>query len=692
MNDTVLPHTNRLIKESSPYLLQHAHNPVDWFAWGDEALQKAKNEDKPILISIGYSACHWCHVMERESFEDENMAAFMNEHFVCIKVDREERPDLDQIYMESVQMLSGHGGWPLNMFLTPEAKPFYGGTYFPPQPAHGRPSWGQVLQSVANSFKNNRIAINEQAQKITDYISQSGKSFLKENAVAIIEGTENNFQGSVQNHFLNTKKYFDTRYGGFGDAPKFPHFHNIIFLLRYSFYTNETAALNHALLSIDKMIQGGIYDQIGGGISRYSTDSVWLAPHFEKMLYDNALLIETLVEAYQITKNEVYAEKINQTINFIQREMLSGEGGFYAALDADSEGEEGKYYVWQKSEVQEILKDDADWFCELFDISEQGNWEHKNILNQKFDLHEFAVRKNMPVQLLKEKIKSCNEKLLLKRSERISPGLDDKILLGWNAMLCSALTKAHAVTNLPPYKNLAVRNIDLLLDKFIDNTNNDFRIYHTYKNGKATQPAFLDDIALLINALIEVYQITFEKRYLILAKQLAEFAIKDFFSVEDHVFYFSSLKQKDIILRKIELFDSVTPNGNSVMAYNLYRLSVIFDSDEYRKISEMMIAKIADAAEKHPLSFGNWALLLLHQVYPSKEIAIVGSEFKQFANSMRKFYLPATILMASENADSDFPMLSNKPSNSRTSIYLCENNTCYAAVNTVDEFSSLLKN
>jgi uncharacterized protein YyaL (SSP411 family) len=685
-------HTNRLILESSPYLLQHAHNPVDWFAWSDEALQKAREEDKPVLISIGYSACHWCHVMERESFEDEKVAAFMNEHFVCIKVDREERPDLDQIYMEALQMLSGQGGWPLNMFLTPEGKPFYGGTYFPPQPAHGRPSWGQILYSVANSFKNNRAAINEQAEKVTDYISQSGKSYLTENVIKVDQDAENIFQGVIQNHFQNCRKYFDTVDGGFGSAPKFPHFHNVIFLLRYSFYTKNEEALNHALLSIDKMIQGGIYDQIGGGISRYSTDSMWLAPHFEKMLYDNALLIETLAEAYQITKNEIYTEKIHQIVAFIQREMLSAEGGFYAALDADSEGEEGKYYVWEQAEIEAILGDDAKWFCELFDIREHGNWEHKNILNQKYSLKEFSEHRNIDVALLKEKIKDCNEKLLNKRSSRIRPGLDDKIILGWNAMTNKALVKTYCATGNNSYKNIAVKNIEFLLEKFISSDNNGLNIYHTYKNGKATQPAFLDDLALLIDVLIEVYQISFDKRYLVLARQISDFTIKEFFSEENNVFYYSSAQQKDVILRKIELFDSVMPNGNSVMAHNLYRLAIIFDHNEYRKISDTMISQISQSAEKYPLSFGNWALMLLHQIYPVKEIAIVGNEFQQFADAIRQQYLPSAILMASLKADNEFPMLSNKVSDDKTGIYLCENNTCYAAVNSVDEFIKMLKN
>jgi uncharacterized protein len=680
---------NNLIFESSPYLLQHAHNPVQWQAWNDASLQQAQREDKPILISIGYSACHWCHVMERESFEDEKVAAFMNEHFVCIKVDREERPDLDHIYMEAVQILTGQGGWPLNMFLTPNGKPFYGGTYFPTMPAHGRPSWGQVLHGVVNSFKTNRAAINEQAQKLTEHIGKSATAYLTQDAVAVQQHEQPDFQTAIEKHVINCQKYFDTQYGGFGSAPKFPHFHNLLFLLQYSFYTKNEIASAHVFFTLDKMLQGGIYDQIGGGLARYSTDAYWLAPHFEKMLYDNALLIELLAETYAVTKNENYFDALLQTFGFIEREMLSPEGGFYAALDADSEGEEGKFYVWTKNEIENILKDEAEWFCEYFDVSENGNWEHTNILNRKISAADFAKKRNMDVGLLKQKLKSCSDELLTERNKRIRPGLDDKIILGWNAMMTIALAKAFQSTQHMPFKTAAGRNMDFLIEKFISEQNENIKLFHTYKNNQAAQPAFLDDAALLVQALIEIYQITFQKKYLLTAKKVTGYIINEFYDESSGTFYYTSSQQKDIILRKTELPDSVTPSGNSVMAHNLAKLAVVFDDNNYRTISDNMLLKIKTSAEKYPLSFGNWAILLLQQIFPLKEIAIVGNDFSQFSVEIMQHYIPAKILMASVKSDNDFALLANKPEDDDTRIYLCENNICYAAVKSVDEFLKL---
>jgi uncharacterized protein len=684
MKNDSLRYSNQLIHESSPYLLQHAHNPVHWHPWNEEIIHKAKSEDKPIIISIGYSACHWCHVMERESFEDVETANIMNTNFICIKVDREERPDLDHIYMEAVQMLTGHGGWPLNVFLTPDAKPFYGGTYFPPYPAHGRPSWTQVLQSVTHAFINNRKAIEEQADKITRQIKNS---FFIEKVLEINSETENNYKRSIEEYFDNSLKYFDKEHGGFGTAPKFPHFHNILFLIRYSFFSGNETAKSHALLSIDKMIEGGIYDQIGGGISRYSTDSYWLVPHFEKMLYDNALLVQTLAEAFAVTQNIIYKEKINQTVSFIEREMMSYEGGFYAALDADSENEEGKYYVWKKTEIDNVLGTESALFCEFFDITENGNWEHKNIPSQKFSYQDFSKKNNLTDGYLKEKIKNCSDKLLNERLKRTAPGLDDKILLNWNAMMCIALVKAFRSTAVAGFKNMAVRNIDFLLNKFIVHVNGKNLIYHTYKNNKATQPAFLDDVALLIQACIEVYQITFEPKYLIQAKQLTDYVIEEFYNNKECAFNFSGKNQKDVILKKPELTDGVTPSGNSVMIHNLYILSVIYNDNEYRKITEQILPGIINAIEKYPLSFANWALYALQYLYPVKEIVIVGKKFKEFADKIIYLYRPHSIIIASENPDSDYPVFNGKISDHKTRIYLCQNNTCFETLESTENIS-----
>jgi uncharacterized protein YyaL (SSP411 family) len=683
MNTTNDKTPNNLIKESSPYLLQHAYNPVNWFGWNEEALQKAKKEDKPILISIGYSACHWCHVMERESFEDDTTAAIMNKNFVCIKVDREERPDLDHIYMEAVQTLTGQGGWPLNMFLTPDAKPFYGGTYFPPQPAHGRPSWTQVLNGVAQSFKTNRIAIEEQAEKLTQHIKQTDKVHLKKQAVNIALTNTENYLPALEKHYLKLQTYYDKTYGGFGSAPKFPHTSNILFLLRKYYYEKHENALQFALFTLTKMLNGGIYDQIGGGFARYSTDSYWLAPHFEKMLYDNAQLLQAIAEAYAITKDNFYAESIAQTFQFLQRELVSEEGGYYAALDADSEGIEGKFYVWQKQEIETLLKEDATWFCEYFNVTENGNWEHTNILNRNISAKEYAQQKNVSYPLFQQKLNNCINILLAERNKRIRPGLDDKILLGWNALMAKGLAAAYEATANEDYKSAAIRNINFLLEKFV--FLEEEKIYHTYKNGRATYLAYLDDIASLIDALLAVYQISFNTNYLNAAKAITEFAIKYFLDVEQQIFLFTSSQQNDIIIRKAEVYDSVVPSGNSQMANNLLKLAIIFDNNEYRKLSETLLAQLQESIEKYPLSFGNWAILMQAQHYGIKEIALVGKDCLHIYQKIMQHYIPEKIIMASEKENNDFVMLQGKPAKNETIIYICEQNVCHTSTKNIEE-------
>ncbi len=436
-----MPHTNRLIHETSPYLLQHAHNPVDWYPWGEEALQRAKQENKPILVSIGYSACHWCHVMERESFEQEETARLMNEHFINIKIDREERPDLDHIYMDALQAMSGSGGWPLNVFLTPAARPFYGGTYFPPRRLYTRPSWTEILQGVSQAFRDKREEITAQADQLTSHLLQSNAFGHATEPGEPVFDTEN--QQAILQAILNKA---DTVDGGFGQAPKFPQTGCIQYLLRYYHFYRDKTALDQALLSLDKMLCGGIYDQLGGGFARYSTDGQWLAPHFEKMLYDNALLLSVLAEAFQITHLPRYREVMEQTRGFLEREMLSPEGGFYAALDADSEGVEGKFYTWRKAEIDALLGEDAPLFCAWYDVTEKGNWEGVNILHVPAPSATFASTHGTTEVALAEKLEACCAKLLEHRAGRIRPGLDDKILLGWNALANTACSKAFAAT------------------------------------------------------------------------------------------------------------------------------------------------------------------------------------------------------------------------------------------------------
>lgn len=677
-------YTNHLIHETSPYLLQHAHNPVDWYPWGDEALAKARQENKPLLVSIGYAACHWCHVMEKESFEDAGVAAIMNEHFVNVKIDREERPDLDHIYMDAVQAMTGSGGWPLNVFLTPEGKPFYGGTYFPPQRAFNRPSWKEILQGVTHAFSEKRTEIDAQAENLTVHLQQSNAFGLH----APDEAEKIFSREKTDESFKNIMKLADGEWGGFGKAPKFPQTFIIQFLLRYHYITQDKSALQQALLSLDKMIEGGIYDQLGGGFARYSTDTQWLAPHFEKMLYDNALLVSVISEAYQLTRKRRYREVIEETIGFVKRELLSGEGGFYGALDADSEGVEGKFYVWDKKEADDLLGSEADLYCEYYDITDQGNWEGKNILRVKEPLEKFSARKNMSIEKVKEILNEGNEKLLQHRSHRIRPLLDDKIILGWNALMNTACSKAFSATGKEAYRQLAVSNMQFLLHHFNPNAGNEF--YHTWKNGMARIPAFLDDYAFLIQALIQLQEITADHRWLNHARQLTEFVIKNFSEEETGFFFFTASGQTDVIIRKKEVYDGAVPSGNSMMADNLHRLSILLDKKEWQKRGESLLSSLNKATTRYPTSFGNWACLLLEIVTGTLEIVVTGSEFSSIHSQLLQEYLPHRVLMVSDRVDPAFPLLAGKGIHQVPTIWLCRDYTCRQSVGTVKELISLI--
>lgn len=671
-------HTNRLIHESSPYLLQHAHNPVDWYPWNDEAFEKAKKEDKPVLVSIGYAACHWCHVMERESFEDAEVAAFMNEHFINIKVDREERPDVDHIYMDAVQTMTGGGGWPLNVFLTPQGKPFYGGTYYPPKKLFNRSSWVDVLSAIAEAYTERKEEIEQQAESLTRHLKNS-------NAIG------NQHQGyafdkkAMDDAFDNIMKSADKQWGGFGRAPKFPQTFTINFLLRYSFITGNQEGLNQAFLSLDKMLQGGIYDQIGGGFARYSTDSEWLAPHFEKMLYDNALLIGSICEAYQITGREHYRQAIEETLRFVERELTHKDGGFFSALDADSEGEEGKFYVWQQEEIESILGADAPVFNAYFNVSKEGNWEGKNILHSSTTMENFATQNGRKLSDLKELIKRSKHKLLEVRNSRIRPLLDDKLLLSWNALMNIAFSKAYGATGKEEYKLTAEKNMMFLLKNF--STGDHF--YHTWKNGKAKHPAFLDDYAFLIAALLELAQITADTDWLDKAKSLTRYVIDNFSDDESTLFFYTQKTQTDVLLRKKEVYDSAIPSGNSVMAHNLYRLSIVFDKDDWREKSGFMLSAFGDIATRYPTSFGFWLSLLMETTYTTNEIAITGPDFYERLRDVLATYFPHSIIMSSDIAN-DFPLLKGKESKDHTLIYLCKNYTCLRPVESLAELKSLV--
>ena len=673
-------HTNRLAQESSPYLLQHAHNPVDWFPWGDEAFEKAKKEDMPIIVSIGYAACHWCHVMERESFENEETAALMNAHFINIKVDREERPDVDHIYMDAVQAISGSGGWPLNVFLTPEGKPFYGGTYFPPQRAFNRASWPEVLTAIANAYKEGRDKIEEDAQKLTEHL-QASNAFGTASGHAIFD------KEAIHTAFDNIIKQADKEWGGFGRAPKFPQTFTINFLLRYSFLTNNEQARQQALLSLDKMAQGGLYDHAGGGFARYSTDREWLVPHFEKMLYDNALLVDSLCEAYLLTGDEKYKEVIDQTLEFVQRELTHESGGFYSALDADSEGVEGKFYVWSNDEVNALLGEDAELFCKYYDITPVGNWEGRNILFVKTPLPDFAVQNGLDEKPLKSLLAAGRQKLLQQRESRVRPQLDDKVLLGWNALMNIAYIKAYAATGNEAYRQVAERNMAFLLSAFKAENG---LLHHTWKGGKAKYPAFLDDYSYLIAALIELAQATGHFTWLEEAENLTGKVLEGFSDTETPLFFFTHATQTDILLRKKEVYDGATPSGNSVMAQNLYRLGILLDKGEWRSRAEAMLAAFGEVSVKYPTSFGVWLSLLMEAVWGTAEIAIVGADWENFLHEVQKIYVPHKILMAAEQASEKFPLLSGRNNYGKTSLYLCENYACRTPVNTIASFKSLL--
>jgi len=674
-----MKHTNRLSQETSPYLLQHAHNPVDWYPWGDEAFEKAKLENKPVLVSIGYSTCHWCHVMERESFENEEVAAFMNEHFVNIKIDREERPDVDSIYMEAVQMISGgQGGWPLNCFLLPDRRPFYGGTYFPPRQAHGRSSWLMVLNNIRNAFSKRPEEVKAQADKLMNYISDADNYFLSS-----INQNENQLTISdIESCFSALSNNFDTTSGGFGHAPKFPSTMALRFCLNHYHFGNNNDALQHLQLSLDAMIYGGIYDQLGGGFSRYTVDKEWLVPHFEKMLYDNALLVGLLSDTYKITKKALYKETVEETLEWLVKEMSSAEGAFYSALDADSEGIEGKFYVWTKSDIDTILQEEAPLFCEFYDVSADGNWEHSNILNRPQSFAGFCAKKGLDEEAFKIMMKNCRAKLMDEREKRIRPGLDDKILLAWNALMCTACCKAYEAFGLEKYKELALSNIAFLCAKFIKT---DGTVLHDYKNGSAKTGGFLDDYAYLIEALIAVYEICFDKKYLKTALMLTELVIEEFYDPTDSLFFYSSKNQKDLIIRKKDLYDNAMPSGNSTMTGNLRNLGLLFNRPDFLEISYKSLQTMKKSIQKYPQSFALWANHFFSHCYPVKEIAICGPKYLEFALELKQFYLPFSVFAASIAADSEIALLEERnPKNELTEIYVCSNYSCQLPCNNIE--------
>ncbi len=677
---------NQLIHETSLYLLQHAHNPVNWYSWGDEALSLAKEKDRPILVSIGYSACHWCHVMERESFENEETAAIMNSHFINIKIDREERPDLDHIYMDAVQAISGSGGWPLNVFLTPDAKPFYGGTYFPPVKMYNRSSWTDVLLAINDAWENRRNEVEEQANSLVAHIQNASSTGLKQTLVPEA-GAELFLPDHMKAMAKNLLAIADKTYGGFGQPPKFLQTFSISFLLEHAFFYNDKEALDHAEFSLKQMISGGIYDHLAGGISRYSTDAHWLVPHFEKMLYDNALLLQTLADAYQLTKKDIYKTAIYHMVQFLETEMKQENGGYFAALDADSEGVEGKFYVWDKAEIEQELGSDAAVFCAYYNVTEAGNWEIKNILHISRPMEEIAAIYGLDKDELDEKFSLCISRLLKKRDGRIHPATDDKILLGWNALLVTAYCRAGAALQDNKLKNFAISLFEFIKNSF---SAADGSLYHTFKEGKARYPAFADDYAYFIQACIQLQEITGNQQYLYTASQYCNYLVENFSDENDCFFYFTKAGQKDIIVRKTELHDGASPSANALMAQNLHYLSLVFDNIEWRKRSVLMLSGLWEAVKKYPSSFGNWAIQGQRQAAGTPEIAVSGQSFQQKLAELLSFYLPHKVIQA--GIDEKMPLLKDKNgSPEHVYIYVCREYQCLKPVKTVKEAIELLK-
>ncbi len=679
---------NELSFESSPYLLQHAHNPVHWQPWNEHTLQLAQKLNKPILVSIGYSACHWCHVMEKESFENEATAALMNDYFVNIKVDREERPDIDHIYMDAVQAMIGNGGWPLNVFLTPDAKPFFGGTYFPPTKAHGRSSWTDVITNIHHTWTTQPEAMLTQANNVVEHLKKSN-NFSTLNTKINVELGEMLFtKEHIQQITENLLATADTEKGGFGNAPKFPQTFSINCLLQCAYFLKDKAALAHAELSINKMLNGGIYDQIGGGLCRYSTDEDWLAPHYEKMLYDNALFVTTLCQAYQLTQNESYKNAVEHICQFLFEEMKHPQGGYYAAIDADSEGEEGKFYVWEKAEIEKLLGNDAAFFCKYYNVTENGNWEHKNILQITQPLEKLALQWGKTFSSAAAIISKCQNILLAERNKRIRPNTDDKILLSWNALLITAFCNAYAITLHEKYKTEAEALFLFIENNFAKNNGS---YNHTFKNGEAKYPAFLDDYAYYTQACINLQEITGDEKYLHKAKNIVDYLYEHFYNEENGFYFFTQNNQQDIIVRKIEIYDGATPSGNSIMAKNLEYLSIVFDNKAWQQRSVNMIESLKTIILKHPNSFAIWASIAINKATGINEISIIGNNMMPQLQKMLLLYIPNKILISS-NKVSTLPILAEKKVLENTMLYLCRNNVCLSPFNSYTNLFSYLEN
>ncbi|MBV8608298.1 MAG: thioredoxin domain-containing protein [Singulisphaera sp.] len=681
---------NRLAGETSPYLLQHAHNPVDWYPWGPEALARARAEDKPIFLSIGYSACHWCHVMEHESFEDPEIATLMNKYFVNIKVDREERPDLDQIYMAAVQAFNnGQGGWPMSVFLTPDLKPFYGGTYYPPTDSRGMPGFPRVLRELHRGWVERRGDVDQIAGRMTEHLRETGEALPS-------DGPLNTALLDQATRALG--RAFDPTHGGFGPAPKFPHPMDLKVLLRQHARTGDAHALHMVRHTLDKMARGGIYDQLGGGFARYSTDARWLVPHFEKMLYDNALLASVYLEAYQATRDPAFARVARETMDYVLGRMTDPEGGFYSTEDADSEGVEGKYYVWTLAEITEVLGPDrARTFAYVHDVTETGNWEHKNILNLPKTLAQASKLLGRPEDELRAELDEDRARLLAVRDRRVPPGKDTKVLTSWNGLMIAALAEGGRVLKDARYLEAARRAAAFVLDRM---RAGDGRLLHTYKDGQAKLNAYLDDYADLIDGLTRLYETTGEPRWMTSALELAGVMIAEFADAEHGGFFYTGKSHEALIARQRDFLDNATPSGNAMAATALLRLGALTGRDDLAEAGRKTLEAVQVLMERAPMAAGQSLVALDFLLAAPRELAIIaGGDPDEYRAAIEAVYsrflphkvvAPATAEQASALA-ATVPLLADRPArDGRTTTYICERFACREPIVGVEALDAAL--
>ena len=674
-------YTNDLINESSPYLLQHAHNPVNWNAWNDKALEKAKDQNKLLIISVGYAACHWCHVMEHESFEDEEVAQVMNDNYINIKVDREERPDIDQVYMNAVQLMTGSGGWPLNVIALPDGRPVWGGTYFK------KDQWVSALEQITNLYKKNPDKLIEYANKLEKGIKNL--ELISHNSEATNFSTE-----FISKSIDNWSQQFDHSKGGITRAPKFMMPNNYHFLLRYAYQMNDEKLKNYVNLTLTQMAFGGIFDQIGGGFSRYSVDDKWHIPHFEKMLYDNGQLVSLYADAYLITKNELYKETITETLKFVERELMGEEGNFYSSLDADSinsegELEEGAYYVWEKEDLKSLLKEDFELFSDYYNINNYGFWEQDNyVLIRKEDDTTILNKYKLTHELLAKKKSNWQKILLEERNKRERPRLDDKTLTSWNALMIKGYVDAFRVLGTKEYLDLAVQNANFILNKQI---REDGGLYHNYKNGRSTINGFLEDYASVIDAFMALYEQTLDPKWLFSARDLTNYTFDHFFDDRSKLFFFTSNIDADLITRSIEYRDNVIPSSNSIMANNLFKLSHYFENEYYKKTAEQMLNNVKPEIQEYASGYSNWLNLGMNYSEPFYEVAVIGENSSEIVSSLNEHYVPNKIIVGSLK-DEVWPLLENRYVENETFIYVCVNKACKLPVSNVKAALEQLKN